>query len=186
MATHYNLRASSNVTFRLTRDLSQWATYYALATSTIRMQARTSPYAPDPPAYQWVTGATAGGRITLDPATNLIVISAPESDMEALGQSPQYSCDCRLELPDGTSNILFSGQLYFSAGVTRTASDGGATGAPGASDTVSVDGELSTTPTPLPLVLTAAVSAAQAAAASAQAAPATSSSSSILYALLFG
>lgn len=185
--TKFILRAFSNATFRLTRDLSQWATAYSLAEATIRMQARTSPFSSDPPAYEWVTGASAGGKISFDPATNLAVIAAPESDMAALGSASPYCYDCRLETADGGSNILFSGQLYFSAGVTRTSGDSAATTVPGACDTVSVDGEILSTPVPLPLALSAAVSAAQAAAAIAQAAAANSPQpSALIYALLFG
>ena len=52
MTATFNLRASNNATFQWTRDLSQFAAVYNLAAATIRMQARPSPYAPDPPAYE--------------------------------------------------------------------------------------------------------------------------------------
>jgi len=166
MTTIFNLRASSNATFHWTRDFSQVAAAYAVASGVIRMQARTTPGAADPPAYQWVSGATSGGVITFDPITNLCVFAAPESDMAAMTGGLAY--DCRLELPGGECLPLFSGRIVWMPGVTRIASDATAqTGVSGLGDTVSVDGESSTSPVPLPLSLSAAVTAAASAVASA-------------------
>ena len=78
MTTIYNLRASNNATFQWTRDLSLFAAVYNLAAATIRMQARSSPYAPDPPAYEWATSNTAHGQILFNALTNLCVFAAPE------------------------------------------------------------------------------------------------------------
>ena len=121
MPTVYNIRASNNATFQWTRDLSQFAGVYNLSAATIRMQARLSPYAPDPPAYQWVTGATTGGQIAFNATTNLCVFSAPESDMAALSGDIVY--DCRLEFAGGESIIVFGGLLRVSEGITRMPAD---------------------------------------------------------------
>ena len=86
MTTIFNLRASSNATFHWTRDFSQLASAYAVASGVIRMQARATPTAADPPAYQWVTGAASGGVVTFDAITNLCVFAAPESDMAAMSR----------------------------------------------------------------------------------------------------
>jgi hypothetical protein len=165
--TTFNLRASGNATFHWTRDLSQWAAIYDISSATIRMQARTSPYQPGPPAYEWVTGASIGGVVLFDPSTDLCTISAPESDM---GRMPAALCyDCRLELPGGEYVVMFSGAIAFSPGVTHDANDDSNAGVSPIGDTVMVDGEVSTSPVPLPLSLSAAVAAAQAAAAQAEA-----------------
>ena len=163
MTTIYNLHASNNATFQWTRDLSQFAAVYNLAAATIRMQARLSPYAPDPPAYQWVTGATTGGQIAFNATTNLCVFSAPESDMASLSGDLVY--DCRLEFPSGASIIVFGGLLRVSEGITRMPADLVDTGISGIGDTVTVDGERGTSPVPLPLSLSAAIAAAQGAVA---------------------
>jgi len=107
MTTIFNLRAATNATFHWTRDLSQIAAVYAVASGVIRMQARITPAAADPPAYQWVTGASSGGVITFDPASNLCVFAAPESDMAGMTGTMAY--DCRLELPGGECLPLFAG-----------------------------------------------------------------------------
>src|SRR5271166_1279180 len=99
MTTIFNLRAATNATFRWTRDLSQIAAAYPVASCVIRMQARVTPWDADPPAYQWATGAASGGVVTFDPTTNLCVFAAPESDMAAMTENLVY--DCRLELPGG-------------------------------------------------------------------------------------
>ena len=159
MTTIFNLRAATNATFHWTRDFSQIAAAYPVALCVIRMQARISPGAADPPAFQWVTGAGSGGVITFDPATNLCVFAAPESDMAAMTGVTVY--DCRLELPGGECVPLFSGRIVWTPGVTRIASDATAqTGVSGIGDTVSVDGEEGTSPVPLPLSLAAALGAA--------------------------
>ena len=161
MPTIYNLRASNNQTFHFTRDLSQWAALYPIAQATIRMQARLTPDAPDPPAYEWVSTNTANGQVQFSAASNLCVFLAPEADMAAL--CGDYSCDCRLELPGGESVLLFAGRLRFSPGVTRAPSDPTAqTGVAGLGDTVVVLGEVSNAPVPLPLSLSAAVATVQA------------------------
>ena len=127
------------------------------------MQARATPTAADPPAYQWVTGAASGGVVTFDAITNLCVFAAPEADMAAMAGALAY--DCRLELPGGECLPLFSGRIVWTPGVTRTAGDATAqTGVSGLGDTVSVDGEAETSPVPLPLSLSAALTAAQASA----------------------
>jgi hypothetical protein len=160
LTTIFNLRAAS---FHWTRDFSQVASAYAVASGVIRMQARTTPTAADPPAYQWVSGAISGGVVTFYPITNLCVFAAPESDMAAMTGGLAY--DCRLELPGGECLPLFSGRIVWTPGVTRTASDATAQiGVTGLGDTVSVDGESSTSPVPLPLSLSAAIAAAQASA----------------------
>ena len=156
--TTYNLRASNNATFRWTRDLTQFAATYVLSAATIRMEARLYPDEPDPPAYTWVTGATSGGLVTFNPATNLAVITAPLSDMAAM--PPQLVYDARLEFPGGATVPLFGGQMIFTPGVTRTTNDAAAAGILGIGDTVSVDGETSTSPIPMPLSLSAAIAAA--------------------------
>ena len=158
--TTFNLRASSNATFRWTRDLSQYAAVYNLATATIRMEARLYPEAPDPPAYAWVSGATSGGLVTLDPTTNLAVFTAPLSDVATLPLELTY--DARLELPGGATVPLFGGCLLLAPGVTRTSNDSSATGVAGIGDTVRVDGERGTSPVPLPLSLSAAIAAVEA------------------------
>ncbi len=94
MPTNYDLRASNNATFQWTRDLTQFASVYNIATATIRMQVRSSPYAPDPPAYQWLSTASADGRILFNPTTNLCVFVAPEADMGRM--QGDYVYDCRV------------------------------------------------------------------------------------------
>jgi hypothetical protein len=176
MTTIFNLRAATNATFHWTRDLSQIAAVYAVASGVIRMQARTTPAAADPPAYQWVTGASSGGVITFDPASNLCVFAAPESDMAGMTGTMAY--DCRLELPGGECLPLFAGRIVWTPGVTRATGDASAqTGVSGLGDTVTVDGESSADPVPLSLSLAAAIAAAQSAqtAASASAANAAGS-----------
>jgi hypothetical protein len=157
--TQLSLRASNNATFRWTRDLSQFASVYDLASATIRMQARTFPGAPDPPTYQWVTGATSGGRVSFNPTTNLAVFTAPLADMGALSGDLDY--DVRLEFPTGVVPLV-RGNLAFHPGVTRTSGDSSATGVSGIGDTVTVDGERASSPVPLPLALTAAIAAVEA------------------------
>jgi hypothetical protein len=172
MTTIFNLRAATNATFHWTRDFSQVASAYPVAAGVIRMQARTTPAAVDPPAYQWLTGASSGGVITFDPLTNLCVFAAPESDMAAMHGPLVY--DVRLELPGGECVSLFSGRIVWTPGVTRTASDATAqTGVSSLGDTVSVDGEAATSPVPLPLELSAALTAAQASATAAAGSAAT-------------
>jgi uncharacterized Zn-binding protein involved in type VI secretion len=153
--TIFNLRAATNATFHWTRDFSAVASAYAVATGVIRMQARTTPAAADPPAYQWVTGATSGGVITFDPITNLCVFAAPEADMAAMNDNLVY--DCRLELPGGECLPLFGGRIVWTPGVTRLAGDATQTGIAGLGDTVAVDGEGSTGAVPLPVSLTAVI-----------------------------
>ena len=171
MTTIYNLRASNNATFQWTRDLSLFAAVYNLAAATIRMQARSSPYAPDPPAYEWATSNTAHGQILFNAMTNLCVFAAPEADMARLCGDLVY--DCRLEFSGGAAAVIFSGRLHFAEGVTRLSSDLSGLGVSGLGDTVAVEGERGTSPVPLPLSLSAAVAACQAS-ASASAASAAS------------
>lgn len=160
--TVYNLRASNNATFRWTRDLTQFATTYSLASATIRMAARLYPEAPDPPAYEWCSTNTTGGQITVNSATNLAVFSAPESDMAALGGDLVY--DCRLEFAGGVAQVIFGGRLTVAEGITRCAAGLAGSGVSGVGDTVTVDGERAASQVPLPLSLTAAIAAAQGAA----------------------
>jgi hypothetical protein len=167
MPITYNLRASNNATFHWTRDLTPFASAYDLAGALIRMQARTSPYAPDPPAYQWLSTASAGGEIVFNPATNLCVFIAPEADMARMQGDFVY--DCRLEFSGGASIVIFGGRLGFSSGVTRLSADLSGAGVSGVGDTVSVEGERACSPVPLPLSLSAAVAACQAAQAGAAA-----------------
>jgi hypothetical protein len=161
MTTTYNLRASNNATFRWTRDLTPFAAVYNLSAAAIRLQARASPYAPDPPAYEWSSVNTTHGQITFSPATNLCVFVAPEADMARMRGDLVY--DCRLEFSGGASVVIFGGRLCFSAGVTRLFSDLSGTGVSALGDTVAVEGERGATPVPLPLSLSAAVAACQAA-----------------------
>ena len=178
MTTIYNLRASNNCTFHWTRDLSAFAAVYNLASATIRMQARVSPFASDPPVYEWLTGASSGGLVTFDPATNFVVFSAPEADMARMQPNQVY--DCRLELLGGASVILFGGKIVWKAGITRATGDASATVVSGVSVTVSVDGENSSSPVPMPLSLSAALTATRALAATAQAAASTASASATM------
>jgi len=143
----FNLRASNNATFRWTRDLTQWVALYDLASARIRMQARISPYAADPPALEWVTGAGSGGLATFSPATNLIVFTAPLAAMAPL--SGVYYHDCRLEMSDGSTMVLFSGRLTVSAGITRAVGDLSSSGTQ-IGDSVAVDGETALTPAAVP------------------------------------
>jgi hypothetical protein len=159
MTTTFNLRASNNATFRWTRDLSQFAAVYNLAAATIRMHARVSPYAPDPPAYEWASTNTAHGQVLFDPATHLCVFVAPEADMARLQGDLVY--DCRLEFSGGASVAIFGGRLRFAEGVTRLSGDLSGVGVSGLGDTVFVEGERGTSPVPLPLSLSAAVAACQ-------------------------
>ena len=159
MPTIYNLRAQNNATFRWTRDLSQLALVYNIAGATIRMQARLSAFAPDPPLYEWVSTNSSQGQIQFNAGTNLCVFAAPEEDTAALSGPLVY--DCRLEFSGGTSIVIFGGSLVFSEGVTRRSSDLSGAGISGIGDTVTVDGERSTSPTPIPLSLSAAIAAAQ-------------------------
>jgi hypothetical protein len=178
MATIYNLRGANNAAFHWTRDFSQLAAVYNLAGATIRMQARTSPYAPGPPAYEWNSTNVVGGQVDYSDLTNLCVFSAPESDMARIPAHLVY--DCRLELPGGAVAPIFAGRMIFAPGVTRLSADATLeTGVFGLGDTVTVDGEVSTSPTPIPLSLSAALSAAQASAASAAAAAASITPSGI-------
>jgi hypothetical protein len=184
MTTVYNLRATNNATFQWTRDLSAFAAVYNLAAATIRMQARTSPYAPDPAAYEWCSTNTAHGQILFDATTNLAVFVAPEADMAALAGDLVY--DCRLEFSGGASAVIFGGRLAVATGVTRLASDLSGVGVSGG-DTVTVDGERGTSPVPLPLSLSAAIAAAQASVAASilyvTAAPSPAVSASYVFAL---
>ena len=157
MPTVFNLRASNNATFQWTRDLSAFAAVYNLAAATIRMQARLSAYAPDPPAYEWVSTNSAHGQVQFSALTNLAVFVAPEADTAAL--SGDFVYDCRLEFPGGASIVIFGGRLTFATGVTRRAADLTGTGVSGIGDTVTVDGERGTSPVPLPLSLAAALAA---------------------------
>lgn len=159
MPTTYNLRASNNATFRWTRDLTPLAAVYNIASATIRMQARSSPYAPDPPAYQWLSAASAASQILFDPTTNLCVFVAPEADLARMRGDFVY--DCRLEFAGGASVVIFGGRLSFSTGVTRLSSEFAGTGVSGLGDTVDVEGERDASPVPLPLSLSAAVAACQ-------------------------
>ena len=155
--TVYNLRASNNATFRWTRDLSAIAEVYNLATATIRMQARKTATTADPPALEWVTGGSSS-VVSVDPVTNFAVFAASEAVISALSGSMVY--DCRLELPGGESLVLFGGRLVLAAGVTRKSTDATTqTGLTGIGDTVTVDGETSSSPVPLPLSLAAALAA---------------------------
>ena len=119
MPTVYNIRASSNATFQWTRDLSAFAAVENLATAVMRMQARTTPYAPDPPAYEWCSANTFGGVIAYDSTTHLATVTASESDMAALSALGDLVYDFRLEWTDGTNIILFGGSLRWLPGVTR-------------------------------------------------------------------
>jgi hypothetical protein len=169
MATIYNLRASNNATFRWTRDLSQWAAVYNIATATIRMQARLSPSAASPVVYEWNSNGGAGiGAIPFDAGTNRCVFLAPLSDMGRMSAPLYY--DCRLEFENGAALVMFSGRILWTQGLTRVDADSAAVGTSGIGDTVSVDREPSSSPVPLPLSLAAAVVSAQASAAAAQAA----------------
>ncbi len=158
MTKIYNLRAATNVTFRLTRDLSNLSQVYDLVASTIRMQARVTALATDPPIYEWCSTNVSGGVASFDPATGLCVFSAPASDMAQMPARLVY--DCRLELTNGGITPLFSGRMEFVQGVTRRTNDAVAIGLP-PGDTVVAEGE--TAPSALPVTLTAAVTAAQAA-----------------------
>ncbi len=165
MTTLPPLRASNNSTFRWTRDLSAFAAVYEIASCVIRMQARRSPYAPDPPIYEWNSTNLNGGIVTFDPVTNLAVFSAPESDMARM--SGQTSFDCRLELPAGGIAPMFGGIIFWSAGVTRAGVDARNSSVAGVGDTVVVDGEPLIAPVPFPASLTASMASCQASASSA-------------------
>ena len=163
MTTTFNLRASNNATFQWTRDLSAFAAVYNLAAATIRMQARVSPYAPDPPAYEWASGNSAHGQVLFNSTTNLAVFVAPEADLARL--AGDYVYDCRLEFSGGAAAVIFGGRLRVAEGVTRLTADLSGTGVSGLGDTVEVEGERGTSPVPLPLSPSAVLAACQAAAA---------------------
>ncbi|MBB4199021.1 hypothetical protein CCR94_08050 [Rhodoblastus sphagnicola] len=193
MTTIYNLRASTNVSFRWTRDLSSLSGVYDVAASIIRMQARVSAGSADPPVYEWCSSNAQGGLASFNAATGLCIFSASETDMEQMPARLVY--DCRLELTSGAIIPLFAGRLVFALGVTRTASTSNADGTSVLTDTVTVDGEADNAPAPLPLALSAvlaiaqnAETAAQAAAAAATqaAAQASSASNSIIPVLIYG
>jgi hypothetical protein len=196
MTTIYNLRASTNVSFRLTIDLSSLSGVYDVASSVIRMQARMTAAAADPPVYEWCSSNSQGGLVSFDPASRRCIFSAPESAMEQMPENLVY--DCRLELASGVVIPLFAGQLVFARGITRTASVSTANGNLGLTDTVTVDGTASDAPTPLPLSLSSvlvivreAETSAQASAfaasqAAAQASSAVSASNNLISALIYG
>ncbi|MGO9390636.1 hypothetical protein [Rhodoblastus sp.] len=175
MPTNFNLRASNNATFQWTRDLTQFASLYNIAAATIRMQVRTSPYAPDPPAYQWLSTALAGGQIVFNATSNLCAFVAPEADMARM--QGDYVYDCRLEFSGGATIVIFGGRIRFSRGVTRTPTDAAATDVSGLGDTVSVEGETGTSPVPLPLSLSSLLVVCENAASSASAAASSAASS---------
>jgi len=166
MTTTYNLRARTNCTFRLTRDLSQVASVYNVPAAIIRMQARVTA-ASGSVVYGWASDGSEQGGVSFDAATGLCVFSAPQADMATMQPSLVY--DARLELPGGVRVPLFVGRMSFTAGVTRTTADTSAAGAGLTGDTVTVDGEASSLPGTVPVSLTAAIAAAQAAAAQAEA-----------------
>lgn len=196
MTTSFNLRASTNVTFHFTRDFSNLSGVYNIAAATIRMQARLSPFATDPPIYEWCSLNASGGRVVFDSATGLGVFSAPEADMAQM--PPNLVYDCRLELANGAIVPLFAGRLVFAQGVTRTETDSASTWVSGLADTVTVDGELANAPSPLPLSLSAVLvdaqvsamatqaSAVAASLAATQAASSATASSSMISALIYG
>jgi len=66
------------------------------------------------PGLSMVTGASSGGVITFDPASNLCVFAAPESDMAGMTGTMAY--DCRLELPGGECLPLFAGRIVWTPG----------------------------------------------------------------------
>jgi hypothetical protein len=196
MTTIYNLRATTNVTFRLTCDFSSLAPIYDIGGSTIRMQARLTASSADPPIYEWCSTNSQGGRASFNAATGFCVFSAPEDDMARMPERLVH--DCRLELAGGAVIPLFAGRLVFSPGVTRTGSVSVEDVSRALTDTVSVDGEAGHAPAPLPLSLSAVLAnaqrletAAQASAsaaslAAAQAVSAVAASGSLISALIYG
>jgi len=177
MTTIFNLRAATNATFRWTRDLSNLAKVYDIASSTIRMQARLTALADDPPIYEWCSHNASGGLASFDPATGLCVFSAPAADMARMPAGLIY--DCLLELIGGAIVPLFSGRMAFTRGVTRSALDASETGGSRIDDTVVVDGEVFGGPSASPATTMASHFAADAAAqamAAAQSATAASDS----------
>ena len=133
-----NLRAANNATFRFSRDLTQIASAYPVATGVIRMQARSSPLDPDV-IYEWSSANVSGGVVTFNATTNLAVFAAPECDMAAMSGTVAY--DARLELPGGECVPLFYGRIIWTPGVTRMAKDASnEAGVSVALDTVSIDG----------------------------------------------
>jgi|GEM_PF-3718804 len=136
-----NLRAANNATFRFSRDLSDFAATYPVASGVIRMQARLSPSAPL--IYEWSSANVSGGVVAFDPSTNLAVFAAPECDMAAMLGTLVY--DARLELPSGVCVPLFSGWICWTPGVTRMATDAGnEAGVAVILDTVNIDGAATT------------------------------------------
>lgn len=123
----YNLRARANATFRLTRDFSQVAAIYNMLLSTIRMTARRVAGGYDVYSWIWV----------YDPVSGYATAVAPETDMAALGAG-SLVYDCVLETVGGVVP-LFSGYLTLVPGVTSPQS--GMLGTAIAGDTVTVDGE---------------------------------------------
>ncbi|PPQ39876.1 hypothetical protein SAMN06265338_101722 [Rhodoblastus acidophilus] len=189
MTIVYNLRASTNVSFRWTRDLSKFQSLYNISASTLRMQARATAASADPPVYEWSSSNTRGGLVSFDAATGLCVFSAPETDMAQMPAHLVY--DCRMELPNGAVVPLFAGQITFSQSVTRTSSLSGASGNLALSDTVGVAGEGVGALTPLPLSLSSVLAIAQGAASAAQTAAAKASSAAagsngLISALIYG
>jgi hypothetical protein len=157
---HYLLNISTNVPFRWTRDLSAFAAVYNIAAGVIRFQARKTPGAPDPAAYQWATGASAQGTVAFDPVSKQAVFSAPLADMATM-QYPLKG-DCRLELPGAGPILLFRAELRFLPAVTRLPADASSAAIGAIGDTVKVWGEDDRSPVPMPLSLSAALASAMA------------------------
>jgi hypothetical protein len=196
MTTTYNLRAATNVSFRLTIDLTSFSGVYDIAASIIRMQARMTAASADPPVYEWCSSNSQGGLASFNATSNLCIFSAPESAMEPMPHRLVY--DCRLELTSGAIIPLFAGRLVFVRGITRIPSASTADGNLGLTDTVTVDWQASNAPTPLPLSLSsvlalsqsseisAQASAEAASQAAAQASSAAAASNSTISALIYG
>ncbi len=67
MTTIFNLRAATNATFHWTRDLSQIAAVYAVASGVIRMQARIHARRSRSPGLSMGDGRQFGRRHHLRP-----------------------------------------------------------------------------------------------------------------------
>ena len=138
MTTTYNLRAATNVSFRLTIDLSSLSGVYDVAASVIRMQARIAAASADPPVYEWCSSEQPGrSRVLQRHIGPVHLLRAEIGDGADAGPT---RLRCKLELTSGAIIPLFAGRLVFVRGITRIPSASTADGNLGLTDTVTVDG----------------------------------------------
>lgn len=157
----YRLTWANNTSWRWTRDLSAFATQID-AGAVVRMNV-----AFPGGAYSFASDSSGDGEIAID-GSYLAVFTAPLADLRA--KKGFARIDCRIEMPDGSTALMFTGSLTVRVGVTTASGDSSSTHADGIADTVAVIGETDPTPVPLPAGLTAVLAACQAAQAAAEAA----------------